>query len=153
MAGMYLVLSTAIGDIGAISGVILNGGGKLLELENSRGHEKDADEVGWDYLIQANINPRGLIDCFKTMKDNSPAIASEIPDFLSTHPALGNRIEYLEKKWEKLEKKDGFIKIDVNYQNFQQKLKTYLSENAGKTKTTESETPDDKKDEGPKEQE
>ena len=150
MAGMYLVLSATVGDVGALSGVILNGGGKLLELENSRSHEKDADEIGWDYLIKANINPRGLIDCFKIMEENIPDIASDIPDFLSTHPALSNRIEYLEEKWQKLEKKDGFIKIDLDYENFQQKLKKYMSENSGKqdVKTTESET---KKDEAPKE--
>ncbi|MCM8541386.1 MAG: M48 family metallopeptidase [Lentisphaeraceae bacterium] len=145
-AGLYLVLSSFIGDIGAISGVVINGGSQLLKLHNSRDHEKEADEIGWDYLMKAKINPRGLIDCFAIMQKEMEGLTGKIPDemdFLSTHPALGNRIKYLEEKWGEVENKKDFIKIDVDYKDFQKRLRDYLSseENVkSKTKPTEADT-------------
>jgi len=129
-AGLYIVLSSLIGDIGAISGVVLDGGAKLLQLQNSRAHETEADEWGWDYLLKANINPRGLIDCFKIMQKEMEGITGTIPaemDFLSTHPALANRIEYLEERWEKVENKNDFITIDVDYDDFKKRLRAHLA--------------------------
>lgn len=146
-AGLYLILSTLVGDIGAISGVILNGGSKLLELQNSRGHETEADEVGWDYLMKAKINPRGLIDCFKIMHTEMEGITGTIPaemDFLSTHPALTNRIDYLEEKWKSVENKNDFITIDIDYKDFQKRLRDYLNSPANtkkKAKAAETESP------------
>ena len=145
-AGLYIVLSSLIGDIGAISGVVLDGGAKLLQLENSRAHETEADELGWDYLVKAKINPRGLIDCFKIMMKEMEAITGTIPaelDFLSTHPALENRIDYLEERWEKVENKNDFITIDIDYDDFKKRLQEYLSANQKKkdeAKATESES-------------
>ena len=52
-AGLYLVLSSLLGDIGAISGVVMNGGSQLLKLHNSRAHETEADEIGWDLFIKS----------------------------------------------------------------------------------------------------
>ena len=146
MAGMYVVLSSFIGDFGAISATILNGGSQLLALKNSRGHERDADEVGWQYLMDANINPRGLIEAFKKMShDVKPTSIAEELDFLSTHPAIENRISYLEEKWSALENKRGFDDLDVNYENFQTQLRACLYENEPKKNKTEvTELPEEK---------
>ena len=138
-AGLYIVLSSIIGDIGAISGVVLDGGAKLLQLENSRSHETEADELGWDYLIKAQINPRGLIDCFKIMQKEMEGITGTIPaemDFLSTHPALQNRIQYLEERWEKVENKNDFITIGVDYEDFKKRLRAHIA--SGEKKKDES---------------
>ena len=108
------------------------------------------------YLLKAKINPRGLIDCFVTMQKEMDGITGKIPDemdFLSTHPALGNRIKYLEEKWDKVENKDDFIKIDVDFKGFQKRLRSFLSseenQNSKKSKAattdSESETSEDGK--------
>lgn len=144
-AGLYIVLSSLIGDIGAISGVVLDGGAKLLQLKNSRNHETEADELGWDYLMQAKINPRGLIDCFKMMQKEMEGVTGSIPaemDFLSTHPALANRIEYLEERWNKVENKKDFITIGVDYDDFKKRLRAHLAsveKKKDETKPTETE--------------
>ena len=142
-AGLYLVLSSLVGDIGAISGVVLDGGSRLLQLQNSRSHELEADERGWEYLIAAKINPRGLIDCFKIMQEEMQEMTGKIPievDFLSTHPALGDRIAYLEEKWQQLQNKEDFITIDVDFKQFQQMLRLYLASSPGeKDQATENE--------------
>ncbi len=145
-AGLYIVLSSLIGDIGAISGVVLDGGAKLLQLQNSRSHETEADELGWDYLIRAKINPRGLIDCFKIMQKEMEGITGTIPaemDFLSTHPALENRIEYLEERWEKVENKTDFITIGVDYDDFKKRLRAHIAsveKKKDESKPTEAES-------------
>jgi predicted Zn-dependent protease len=54
----------------------------------SRDFEREADEVGWDYLVSAGIDPRGMIDFFETMKreqeKNRPPAARPI-SFHSQH--------------------------------------------------------------------
>ena len=149
-AGLYLILSSLIGDIGAISGVVLDGGRKLLQLQNSRAHETEADELGWDYLLKARINPRGLIDCFKIMQKEMEGITGTIPaemDFLSTHPALANRIEYLEERWQTVENKEDFITIDVDYDDFKKRLRTHISSLEKKKEESKPEEAESKKEE------
>ena len=130
-AGLFLVLQSMLGDITAIGGVVMNGGTQLLSLHNSREHETEADDIGWDYLIKANINPRGLIDCFKVMKEKTHSFIDEELEkqlsILSTHPAMDERIDNLEKKWDALENKDGFDEVAVDYQQFQQRLRSTLN--------------------------
>ncbi len=42
---------------------------ELLAYESfSQDYEREADSVGWDYLVAANINPHGMIDMFNKFK-------------------------------------------------------------------------------------
>ncbi|MCM8535739.1 MAG: M48 family metallopeptidase [Lentisphaeraceae bacterium] len=130
-AGLYIVLDTVVGGFGALSGVILNGGSQLLLLKNSRSHEKDADEIGWEYLVKGGIDPRGLIESFKIMEESlsdEMKEYSENLDFLSTHPALGDRVSYLEDKWEETRKLYNFKPLNFDYELFQKNVRKNLEE-------------------------
>jgi predicted Zn-dependent protease len=101
--GIYAILSATIGDVSALAGTVVNLGGDLASLSNSRDFEYEADEKGWEYLNKADINPSGLISFFETLKkENKTKIDSTLEkvdlSFLSTHPDTQARIDILKIK-------------------------------------------------------
>ncbi len=64
-----------------------------LALPYSRTHEREADHRGLLYAAMAGYDPRAAITFWKKMQNVG---GGRIPEFLSTHPDPGNRIEFLE---------------------------------------------------------
>ena len=80
----------------------------------SQEYESEADEVGWNYLVAANLDPRGMIGIFKKFKTNEEKEkkADTVPQAFQSHPALQRRIARLEAKWKKLSRKSGFEELE-----------------------------------------
>lgn len=74
--------------------------GQAAMLKYSRDNESEADQVGMNYLTAAGYPPTGLIDGFKKILKLQwmSGSGSTIPAYLSTHPALQERIGYLEQR-------------------------------------------------------
>ena len=88
------LLSLIAGDSGALSSV-LNTAGELGGLAYGRGDEEEADRDGARMLIDAGIDPRGMIEFFETLEE---AEGGELGiTFLSTHPATGDRVQAIER--------------------------------------------------------
>jgi Zn-dependent protease with chaperone function len=132
------VLRRAVGAAGpvVIFGLFLhsqNGIGNLLTLGSglmvfqgfSQDYETEADNMGWSYLLAANIDPRGMIRAFQKLEKAQGKLGSRAfgPQALQSHPATEKRIARLENKWKKLARKSDFsvlppmhwdLKSDVN---------------------------------------
>jgi beta-barrel assembly-enhancing protease len=109
-AGLYLIVQFFFGDTSGAMAVLTDGSRMLLEQSYSRDFERQADDLGWNYLLKANIDPRGMIRFFKRMKEeeaNNPQLQGAL-QLLNTHPATEERMQHLEEKWKKLERKEGF---------------------------------------------
>jgi beta-barrel assembly-enhancing protease len=109
-AGLYLIVQFFFGDTSGAMAVLTDGSRLLLEQGYSRDFEREADDRGWNYLLKANIDPRGMIRFFKRMKEEeakSPQLSGAL-QLLNTHPATDERMQRLEGKWKALERKDGF---------------------------------------------
>lgn len=63
-----------------------------LELPNSRRAETEADEIGLLLAYRAGYQPQAAISLWQKM---ASASRSRTPQFLSTHPSPGNRVEKL----------------------------------------------------------
>jgi predicted Zn-dependent protease len=74
----------------------------------SKNFEREADETGWDYMVAANIDPRGMIEALELLQSEVGEMPF-IPEKLESHPALQKRINKLKSKWEELPHKTGFI--------------------------------------------
>lgn len=63
-----------------------------LTLPNSRGNESEADRYGLELAARSGFDPRATVRLWEKM---SAASGDGPPQFLSTHPAPGNRIQAL----------------------------------------------------------
>lgn len=89
--GISALVSIATGkaDAGMMEQIALS----LLSLKFSRSHETESDLNSVIYLCGTDYNSSGAAGFFKKMEGKGAP-----PEFLSTHPNPGNRVENIEKK-------------------------------------------------------
>ena len=95
LAGIFL--GSGIG--GAASNALAIGSmatGQSLMLAYSREHEMQADQVGLKYLLNAGYSGHGLLQILKKMRSKTWFTPDQIPTYLTTHPAVEDRMVYLE---------------------------------------------------------
>jgi len=67
-------------------------GGSALFAKFSRDDELQADEYGVRYLVQAGIDPRGIVDMFRTLLNERRSQPTAVDAFFRTHPLEEDRI-------------------------------------------------------------
>lgn len=93
-ASAGILLAALLGDTSGIGTFGLEGARILGVLRYSRRNEQEADAEGMRMLIDAGIDPAGMIAFFETMKKMSGP-QPQILTYLSTHPNTEDRIESL----------------------------------------------------------
>jgi predicted Zn-dependent protease len=78
-----------VGGVGDITGLVAG----LSLMKYGRDQEREADFSGLQYMSSAGYNPNGLVQLMSILQSASGG--KKPPEFLSTHPNPGNRIEYL----------------------------------------------------------
>lgn len=89
MFGIQMMLDVVAGDRAAIQQVT----GALIGLKFSRSHETEADEKSVDYLCPTDYIASGGAGFFRKIEAMG---GGRVPEFMSTHPDPGNRIENFE---------------------------------------------------------
>ena len=64
-------------------------------LNYSREDEREADHMGLIYLTDAGYNPEGMVGSFEKIRKKKWESGSNMPAYLSTHPAVEERLNYL----------------------------------------------------------
>lgn len=95
---------------GMIGGIFLGGSGlgpsiaagsmaagASLSLQYSRDHEMEADQLGFRFLVAAGYDPADMVSIMHKMDQMKWTGSSRIPSYLSTHPAMGERVLYLDE--------------------------------------------------------
>lgn len=90
--GIYILVALIAGDTGPILEEVLLEGGIVLSLSHSREHEREADDFGIRLAEEAGYDPAGLLRFFAALPDSGETDT----DWLSTHPASGERIEAIQ---------------------------------------------------------
>jgi predicted Zn-dependent protease len=85
----------------------------------SRNHEYEADEYAVKYSADTELYPKGVAGFFEKLYDeeNRPSI----PEFLSTHPNPGNRIDAIDEVWKSIGSPQG-SKFPDRYLEFKNSL-------------------------------
>ena len=76
-------------------------GAASYQLQYSRENEEEADQLGLRYLIEAGYAPQDMVNIMRKMGQESWRTHSKIPTYLSTHPDVSARVEYLKDLIEK----------------------------------------------------
>ncbi len=74
------------------------GAGQSAMLNYSRVDETEADHLGLQYMIAAGYPPAGMVGGFKVLRQKSWMSGASIPAYLSTHPAIGDRVNGLQAR-------------------------------------------------------
>lgn len=89
---------------GLIAGILLGApglavggmaGAQTAALQYSRVHETEADMRGFGYLCAAGYHPSDMPSMMQKLLECTWLQNSTIPSYLSTHPAVGERVQYL----------------------------------------------------------
>ena len=72
--------------------------GKSLALKYSREDETQADQVGLKYLTKAGYGADGLLKVLKKIREKRWFGPEEIPTYVTTHPAIEERMAYLDTR-------------------------------------------------------
>lgn len=100
LAGM-LIGQGGGGSTQAASQALIMGsvaGAQSSMLNYSRMDEREADQVGMNYLVGAGYPPTGMMEGFKKIRHKQYLSGSSIPAYLSTHPGVDERIGYLAER-------------------------------------------------------
>jgi len=127
--GFYVIISTLFSDINSLISILIDKSQMLLEMKYSKDYERQADNTGWQYMEQANINPKGMIDCFEKMMELEKNNLVKMPDsmnFLSTHPLMKERIDYLQKKLPMKDQHVDYIDFNITMKEIQKFIRTDL---------------------------
>lgn len=119
--GMFMIVRGFLGDITGVSSELATAGATLGSLKYSRDYEREADNSGWDLLIRAHIDPRGMIKFFETMKKETGG--AEVSYFISTHPGTAERIEVLKQK--KIPQ-ENYLRFNMDFEGFKQSIRDNL---------------------------
>ena len=131
-AGVFILVQAFFGDVSGLFAVIVENSEWLINLKYSRDYEREADDTGWQYLVSANIDPRGMITFFEKL--NARQTGRHLPDglkkrleFLSTHPTTDERIARLKQKAAEFSEKRNFRRFEIDMDQ----LKQCLPDNGG----------------------
>ena len=97
-------LSTAVGVVGGLfgygwAGDVTGAVASISLMKYGRDQERQSDISGLKYMTQAGYDPRGMVQTMTVLKNASGGKGG--PEFLSTHPDPGNRLQYLKEMIQK----------------------------------------------------
>lgn len=98
-AGMLAGFLLGAGGAGTAGNAVAIGSlaaGESLSLSYSREDERQADEIGLQYLAKAGYSGKGLLTSLKKIRSQQWFGSDQIPNYLLTHPAAEERMAYID---------------------------------------------------------
>jgi len=92
-ASTGILVGALLGDTGGLSAFGLEMARSLGLLRYSRRSESEADARGMRMVLEAGVDPAGMIAFYETMREKGGE--SRLLAYISTHPGTGDRIERL----------------------------------------------------------
>lgn len=86
------------GEWGALFGGLGGVGAGLLLASYSRDDERQADQLGMEYMVRSEYNPDGMIGLMEMLNDQHSQEPSALEVMFSTHPMSSERLETARKR-------------------------------------------------------
>lgn len=152
-AGLYLIVSSMLGDASGLMALVGGAAPLLLNQSYSRGFERESDEKGFALLKRANINPAGLVTFFEKMmaqeremlesidSEDARDVAKDVLQFMSSHPATEKRIENLQKLMQRESGQHRYQHFNVEFEALKAEVAQFVLN--GKQETSSQEPVDE----------
>jgi beta-barrel assembly-enhancing protease len=101
LAGILVGIGGGGGGLGPALVAGSAAAGTSAALKYSREHEMEADQLGFRFFCDAGYNPSEMSSIMHKMDQQKWTGSASIPSYLSTHPALGERVLYLDEMVQK----------------------------------------------------
>lgn len=102
LAGAFLGIAGGGSNMQNIGGALIMGsqaGAATAFLKYTQAMEREADHQGLNYLAASGYNPLAMAQTFDIMQKQRWYISNDqIPSYLSTHPALPDRVAYIKDR-------------------------------------------------------
>ena len=99
-------------DVAKYAGMASQGLGMLF-LKYGRDAESQSDQLGFKYMVRDGYNPRAMASMFETLERVSKLEgAGDVPEWASTHPNPGNRVEATLKRMDTLSIPQSQLRLD-----------------------------------------
>jgi len=102
LAGAFLGAATGGQMASNLGGALMLGsqaGAASAFLGYTRQMEREADNSGYRFMIDAGYNPEGIVSAFEIMRKKQWYMGGgNIPSYLATHPGLSERIGYVKDR-------------------------------------------------------
>jgi predicted Zn-dependent protease len=102
----------------------INVAGGAVFASFSRSDEAESDAKAVEYVVRANIHPRGIPEMFRTLLDERRSRPSSVEAWFSTHPLEEDRIEHTESLVRRIDPAilDGLTVDTPSFQAFKRRL-------------------------------
>ncbi|MFO7816316.1 MAG: M48 family metalloprotease [Thermodesulfobacteriota bacterium] len=96
LAGVFVGSASNDASSAIVAGSLAGGQSALLKY--SRRDEREADQIGMNFLVNSGYNPEAMVSAFEKIRKAKQLMGSSIPSYLSTHPGVNERLAYLEER-------------------------------------------------------
>ena len=86
LAGLGLGIGSILSPTVARAAGVASTGLSVLFLKYGRDAERQADELGFKYMVRENYDPRDMADMFRTLQRTGGSSEGRLPSWLSSHP-------------------------------------------------------------------
>lgn len=123
LAGLIAGILIGIGGAPTAGSAMIFGSaaaGQSISLAYSREDEKEADQIGREYLEKAGYSVYGMLCALKTIRNQEWFGENQIPTYLRDHPGTTQRINYLDSVF--ADKKKPVLKDSYEFERARAKL-------------------------------
>jgi predicted Zn-dependent protease len=109
--GIGSILSPTVARLGDLAG----GGLQLLFLHYGRDAERQADDLGFRYMVQQGYDPRQMVNVFAALQRSGElAGQSPLPSWLASHPFPEERMQRIQQQLAQLEQPLDQARVGIN---------------------------------------
>jgi predicted Zn-dependent protease len=117
--GVGSILSPTVARLGDV----LGGGMQILFLHHGRDAERQADDLGFRYMLEHNYDARQMVNVFAALQRSGElAGQSAVPSWLATHPFPEERIQRIQAQLAALGQDDALARTRVGMEEYLNRL-------------------------------